>query len=267
MKNLLPAPLKTGASGSRSSAWGAFTLIELLVVIAIIAILAAILFPVFARARENARRTSCLSNLKQIGLAALQYNQDYDDYMPLTLMDSFFNDGTISSTWVDTTQPYIKSNQVYRCPSDSDSSWETPVSVYGATSTMPPLIKRFSSYQVNAYLINWGFSAMPYSHLSALQSPSKVVYLAEAGPRSVLDHFGPMCWGTPTDEALCGSASSSEWDDAKQEPTAMELRRHLDGSNYLYADGHAKWQKFSSVWFRDLNAAPKIYAGAFDPRQ
>ena len=122
MKNFSPATPQTGASDSRASA---FTLVELLVVIAIIGVLAAILFPgFFARARENARRTSCLSNLKQIGLATLQYNQDYDDYMPLTLMDSFFSDGTLSSTWVDTTQPYIKSSQVYRCPSDTDSSWE-----------------------------------------------------------------------------------------------------------------------------------------------
>ena len=132
-------PVSAPACGARLGSTSkrdktAFTLVELLVVVAIIGILAAILFPVFARARENARKTSCLSNLKQIGLAALQYNQDYDDYMPLTLMDSFFNDGTIRSTWVDTTQPYIKSSQVYRCPSDSDTSWETPVSVYGAIS-------------------------------------------------------------------------------------------------------------------------------------
>ena len=263
MKNFIPTTPKIGAFRWRSSA---FTLVELLVVIAIIAILAAILFPVFARARENARRTSCLSNLKQIGLAALQYNQDYDDYMPLTLMDSFFSDGTVRSTWVETTQPYIKSSQVYRCPSDTDSSWDTPTSVYGADSTAPPLIKRFASYQVNAYLINLGGFAMPYAHLSALQSPSKVVYLAEAGPKNVLDHFSPMCWGSPVDASICDNGGS-DWDSAKQETTQLAVHRHLDGSNYLYADGHAKWQKFSSLWFRDLNADPKIYAGAFDPRQ
>jgi len=93
-----------------------FTLIELLVVIAIIAILAAILFPVFARARENARRSSCLSNTKQIGLAILQYSQDYDEKMPLheTLAASLYSDW-----WMPMVQPYAKSTQIAFCPSDS----------------------------------------------------------------------------------------------------------------------------------------------------
>ena len=89
----------------------AFTLIELLVVIAIIAILAAILFPVFARARENARRASCTSNLKQIGLGVIQYQQDYDETMPR--ID--YGEGT---KWMDITQPYLKSAQVFSCPSE-----------------------------------------------------------------------------------------------------------------------------------------------------
>lgn len=253
----------------RSTPQQAFTLVELLVVVAIIAIVAGILFPVFARARENARRISCLSNLKQIGMATLQYNQDFDERMPLTLMDSFFNGGTMHTTWVETTQPYLKSMQVFRCPDDDDSSWTTPYSVWddGTTTTTPPLINRFSSYQVNAYLINWGFSSMPYSHLSSLVSPSKVIYLAEAGEKRVLDHYSPMCWSSPVDPSICSDGITHGWDSAKGEPTELAVHRHLDGSNYLYADGHAKWQKFSSVWFRDLNANPKIYAGSFDPRQ
>ena len=87
-----------------------FTLIELLVVIAIIAILAAILFPVFARAREKARQSSCLSNVKQISLAALMYAQDYDELLPF----AHFGDGR---WWYHVLQPYIANEQIFRCPS------------------------------------------------------------------------------------------------------------------------------------------------------
>ncbi|MBW3637106.1 MAG: DUF1559 domain-containing protein, partial [Armatimonadetes bacterium] len=90
-----------------------FTLIELLVVIAIIAILAAILFPVFGRARGNARRSSCLSNTKQVGLAALQYIQDYDETLPLNIgdVDNFANPG-VAPNWLSGIFPYMKSYQI-----------------------------------------------------------------------------------------------------------------------------------------------------------
>src|SRR6187401_2552257 len=94
-----------------------FTLIELLVVIAIIAILAAILFPAFARARENARRASCQSQLKQIGLGIAQYTQDYDEKYPLVYV---CYDGTCNSDyqyWQGLVQPYMKSTQIFVCPS------------------------------------------------------------------------------------------------------------------------------------------------------
>ncbi|HEX8551240.1 MAG TPA: DUF1559 domain-containing protein [Abditibacteriaceae bacterium] len=95
-----------------------FTLIELLVVISIIAILASILFPVFARARENARRSSCQSNLKQIGLAVMQYAQDYDER-------TLVQDEDAAYLWFKPLQPYIKSEQVFRCPSVAET-WTPP---------------------------------------------------------------------------------------------------------------------------------------------
>lgn len=96
-----------------------FTLIELLIVIAIISILAAILFPVFARARENARRTSCLSNVRQLGMAFQQYFQDYDEQFPLLGKGT----GNAGTSWFFTMQPYIKSTQMLRCPSDTATNW------------------------------------------------------------------------------------------------------------------------------------------------
>jgi prepilin-type N-terminal cleavage/methylation domain-containing protein len=99
-----------------------FTLIELLVVIAIISLLAAILFPVFGRARENARRASCQSNLKQIGLGLLQYIGDYDDTMPFSFFGSAGNSDAANYKWMDAIYPYVKNEQIFTCPSDSASN-------------------------------------------------------------------------------------------------------------------------------------------------
>ncbi|RYG69486.1 DUF1559 domain-containing protein, partial [bacterium] len=114
----------------------AFTLIALLVVIAIIAILAAILFPVFGRARENARRSSCQSNLKQIGLGLMQYTQDYDETFPGNNMayTATGPSGVYSVTWDTVIQPYLKSSQIMVCPSDSVSQRVTH-GLYGANAS------------------------------------------------------------------------------------------------------------------------------------
>jgi prepilin-type N-terminal cleavage/methylation domain-containing protein/prepilin-type processing-associated H-X9-DG protein len=131
----------------------AFTLIELLVVIAIIAILVAILFPVFAQAREKARQTSCLSNEKQISLALLMYTQDYDECFPISVWWGAFNVGTPGADgWIASIQPYVKNLAVFGCPSDSGAFKNAP------DPAGYPWDGVYLSYVGNAYHGGWSGS-------------------------------------------------------------------------------------------------------------
>ncbi|MHB8996304.1 MAG: DUF1559 family PulG-like putative transporter [Armatimonadota bacterium] len=182
-----------------------FTLIELLVVIAIIAILAAILFPVFAKAREKARQSSCLSNIKQISLGMLQYAQDYDEVMlrATTKWGAGTND---YYSWMWVLQPYIKNTQIMTCPSATASGWN------GANNTTQNtgyglLISIAGSYA-----------------LGSLKTPASTVMLADAG---TLSNGNPYY--------LC------DWSVDQSDNAVPPTPRHNEGANFGFCDGHAKW--------------------------
>ncbi len=203
-----------------------FTLIELLVVIAIIAILAAILFPVFARARENARRASCQSNLKQIGLGLMQYVQDYDEKFPYGYNTGYTINGA-AATWDLTIQPYLKSYQVFTCPSDS----KTPTVTFTDGSSE----KR--SYSMASYISTQSIAAIPNSSMTVFAAERTNNNCAGTTPVS-LAHFD---YYSVTD-------GTSEWagDNGCNMNDGGTRGRHLEFDNILYADGHVKALRFTN---------------------
>ena len=223
------SPSQFGSTGRIS----AFTLIELLVVIAIIAILAAILFPVFARARENARRSSCQSNLKQIGLGMLQYSQDYDEKFPL--YRNIGGAGTANSPfgWADNTQPYLKSTQLLQCPSNTDAPPDS------TNATADPLEPGYTDYFYNVALSidPDGLGTPRGVSLAALQNSSLTLMLGEgkdsgAGATSYTNNGSARMSSRGSGNAAALATSSNH---------ATYI--HLEGSNVLFCDGHVKWYR------------------------
>jgi prepilin-type N-terminal cleavage/methylation domain-containing protein/prepilin-type processing-associated H-X9-DG protein len=200
-----------------------FTLIELLVVIAIIAILAAILFPVFARAREKARQTSCLSNVKQISLGLLMYVQDYDEtycwcccppggvsvprWRPYSnTVGNIAYDGLV--------MPYVKNRQLFSCPS---------------------LNLGIGSYSINRYLVQ-SAGGNAGRMLAQVKYPGELAVISDGDGHSGFCAVNRGSKRTPSDGdcgGIWGGAETSYQD---------RWRRHNDGVNVGYADGHAKWQ-------------------------
>ena len=230
----------------------AFTLIELLVVIAIIAILAAILFPVFARARENARRSSCTSNLKQIGLGMLQYNQDYDEKFPLSVVwpGPGAAPAGIPVGWADAIQPYLKSTQIYQCPSES------------AAPNADPNLAGYTDYFMNK---NAGDGAQA---LPSLNNPTLTILVGDSGApvgQSINGHSNARIRnnGCATAGDPAGAAPFNRFEPVCGGGPGLATNlagggiRHLEGANYGFADGHAKW--FKNI---NSNASSVIYNGA-----
>lgn len=215
-----------------------FTLIELLVVIAIIAILAAILFPVFAQAREAARKSSCLSNMKQITLAALMYQTDYDQKMVMG-HDNCFDPGLNAyqpgcsvtnpiscMQWQWVTQPYVKNQQIYKCPSDPRADSMIRV-----------------SYEINNWASDPGNG--PGKTEAVLVRPAETVYFNEGGntgtdgsndPNHSQAYFIMGDYTTWTQwNRVVHDRADWNWSD--------QLPRHSGGQNYSFHDGHVKFMR------------------------
>ncbi len=213
-----------------------FTLIELLVVIAIIAILAAILFPVFAQAREQARKASCMSNGKQLGMAFMQYKQDYDERHPF---GGWLPGGGLGTwEWQNTVAPYIKNKGVYRCPSstEEDELVNNPAAWHWNRNPV--------SYMYNNFL---AADRNPLND-SAVVAPADCVLLSD----------GHSDWGCPGNACI-----GVDWMGRPNTIWLMEdtyfgkqarlitgwgdrtwgLPRHMNGANFTFADGHVKWSK------------------------
>ncbi|MBW3636112.1 MAG: DUF1559 domain-containing protein [Armatimonadetes bacterium] len=238
-----------------------FTLIELLVVIAIIAILAAILFPVFGRARDNARRTSCLSNQKQIGLGYLQYAQDYDETMP---MGNYRLDTSCARAnsgcgvwWMDVIQPYVKSTQLFTCPSRTKSIGAAGIdyNLYVPRERRGNL-QQFGNYGMNT--THWdnrvtsvgtqsGPSGAP---LAKFEAASETILNVETNVTTGKAEWpgGTVLTFIPAEQA---TDASTGFPALIAGPYTFDRVRvvgpHFGGTNVLYADGHAKFGRFDPL--------------------
>jgi prepilin-type N-terminal cleavage/methylation domain-containing protein/prepilin-type processing-associated H-X9-DG protein len=219
-----------------------FTLIELLVVIAIIAILAAILFPVFAQAREKARQASCASNLKQLGTAVMMYVQDYDETMMCYVNGTTRSGSNDNFYWSNALEPYVKLRQLWYCP-----SFPRDAGIPTANS---------ATYGVNLDHLVGSISGTPAPlGLAAFTRPMELLFIADtqdaqavrqqdsACPSFTAGFLRTYCLQTSTNTPYPHSPARC----ATLQATAGVDPRHSTGANILFLDGHAKWLRGDAI--------------------
>jgi prepilin-type N-terminal cleavage/methylation domain-containing protein/prepilin-type processing-associated H-X9-DG protein len=243
-----------GSSRRRAARKPGFTLIELLVVIAIIAILAAILFPVFAQARAKARQTMCLSNMKQMGVGALMYRQDYDEHGPNEWPWYKLSIWDWDHTFLEVISPYTKNQQIAACPSAQSD-------VYFSRKDTRPRSQNQGGNPVCFMMNETGWCDGLYMGFEVADSevarPSEVIYIGEATAdkewntyhiayTTAKDVKGSTCGHNPLPDqpltlADLYNTPGADW--GKQGFKIYYPPRHSDGNNYLFFDGHVKWMK------------------------